>query len=88
MASDDEDGSYDKNNHINYTYINHYHNHHNHHGHNNHDHNDHNNNDHLHEMRERLDGGWGQVFLLCIWSGKLLDRSHLLHRAWRNPCHH
>jgi len=69
------------NHHINNNYIHHYHDHHNH-------NNNNDNNDHLNQMRKRLDGGWGQVFLLCIRPGQLLDRSHLLYRAWRNPCHH
>jgi len=73
------------NHHINNNYIHHYHDHHNH---NNNHHNNNDNNDHLNQMRKRLDGGWGQVFLLCIRPGQLLDRSHLLYRAWRNPCHH
>jgi len=73
------------NHHINHNYINHYHNYYNH---NNHDHNNDDNNYHFYKMRKRLDGGWEQVFLLCIRSGKLLDRSHLLHRAWWHPRHH
>jgi len=71
------------NHHINHSYINHNHDYHDHNNHNND-----NNNHHFDKMRKRLVGGWEQVFLLCIWSGKLLDRSDLLHRAWRNPCHH
>ena len=75
------------NHHIDHNYINHNHDYHND---NNHDHNNnnHNNNYNFNKMRKRLDGGWEQVFLLCIWSGKLLDCSHIVHRAWRDPCHH
>jgi len=81
--------NYNSNNHdINHNCINHYHDYDNHNNHNHNNHNNDNNNHHLNKMRKRLVGGREQVFLLCVWSGKLLDRTHLMHRAWRNPCHH
>ena len=80
---------YNSNNHyINHNYINHHHDYHDHNNHNHNNHDNYNNNHHLNKMRNRLVGGWEQVFLLCIRPSKLFDCTHLMYWAWRNPCHH